>query len=52
MISNQDTNCSNGATERIWYYGTESCGYTCDNKDWAGITVNPPPEGKPQNNWY
>jgi hypothetical protein len=52
VISNHDTNCNNGATQRIWYYGVEGSGYTGDNKDWAGITVKPPPESNSQTNWY
>ena len=51
-VIGNDTNCNNSATQRIWYYGTEGCGYTCDNKDWAGVTVKPPPEANPQSSWY
>ncbi len=42
VIGNHDTNCNNSATQRIWYFGTESCGYTCDNQDYAGWTIHPP----------
>jgi len=28
VISNQDVNCNNSATKRIWYWGVEGCGYT------------------------
>jgi hypothetical protein len=42
VIGNHDTNCNNGATQRIWYFGTESCGYTCNNQDYAGWTIHPP----------
>lgn len=45
VIGNHDVNCNNGATQRIWYFGTESCGYTCNNQDYAGWTIHPPDFG-------
>ena len=50
-IGNQDVDCNNGATQRIWYFGMEGCGYTCNNQDYAGITIKPP-SFSGQKNWW
>ncbi len=50
VIATADTNCNNGATQRIWYYGVEGNGYYGGNADWAGITVKPPSGA--QTKWY
>jgi cysteine-rich repeat protein len=50
-IAVNDVDCNNGATQRIWYFGMEGCGYTCNNQDYAGITIHPPDFGTKKSWW-
>ena len=51
VIGNHDTDCNNGATQRIWYFGMEGCGFTCNNQDYAGVSIHPPSFGD-QKSWW
>ena len=41
-VGNHEVDCNNGATQRIWYFGTEGSGYVGGSADYAGWTIHPP----------